>query len=145
MSEVFILFSYCRTKSCILHFSAKVSLEFPWNLAHFPRNTHPAIWCLINLEYNGISFNLINLPTRVCLIFLHCSSTTILQYCVHLYRDLSIVLHSQLDTYLPGSQVYFLSLCRNKYNWPEEIDIVGDIVAVQWRHNYLVSKFSVIM
>ena len=36
VSEVFILFSFCRTKSCILHFSAKVSLEFPWNPAHFP-------------------------------------------------------------------------------------------------------------
>ena len=29
------VFSLCRTKSCIIHFSAKVSLEFPWNLAHF--------------------------------------------------------------------------------------------------------------
>ena len=68
-----ILFSLCRTKSCILHFSAKVSLEFPWNLAHTSRNTHPAIWCLTKLEYNGMSFNLIR--TSLCLIFLHCSST----------------------------------------------------------------------
>ena len=25
----------------------------------FSRNTHPAIWCLTKLEYNGMSFNLI--------------------------------------------------------------------------------------
>ena len=35
-----------------------------------------------------------------------------------------------------GSQVYFLSFCRNTYNWPEEIDVAGDIVAGQWGHNY---------
>ena len=34
--------------------------------------------------------------------------------------------------HLPGSHVYFLSFFRNKYNWPEEIDVVGDIVAGQW-------------
>ena len=34
--------------------------------------------------------------------------------------------------HLPGSQRYFLSFCRDKYNWSEEIDVVGDIVAGQW-------------
>ena len=27
--------------------------------------------------------------------------------------------------------MYFLSFYRNKYNWPEEIDVAGDIVAGQ--------------
>ena len=30
----------------------------------FSRNTHPAIWCLTKLEYNGMSFNLIS--QQVC-------------------------------------------------------------------------------
>ena len=39
VSEVFILFSLCRTKSCILHFSAKVSLEFPGTLHIFQEHS----------------------------------------------------------------------------------------------------------
>ena len=29
-----------------------------------------------------------------------------------------------------------LSFCRDKYNWPEEIDVAGDIVAERCRRNY---------
>ena len=31
--------------------------------------------------------------------------------------------------------VSFFSFCRNKYNWPEETDVAGDIVTGQWGHN----------
>ena len=55
--------------------------------------------------------------------------------------------------HLPGFQVYLLSFflaffCRDKYNWPEEIDIVGDIVwtaETQLLSEELVCKFSIIM
>ena len=60
-------------------------------------------------------------------LFKYRKKLTIFQYCVHLYRDLSIVLHFQLDTSLAFKCIVFLSFCRDKYNWPEEIDIVGDI------------------
>ena len=48
-----------------------------------------------------------------------------------------IVLHSQLDTSLAFKCIFFFfSFCRDKYNWAEEIDVAGDIVAGQWGHNY---------
>ena len=43
------------------------------------------------------------------------------------------MLHSQLDTSLVFKYIFF---CRDKYNWAEEIDVAGDIVAVQWENNY---------
>ena len=150
MSEIFNLFSLCRAKSCILHFSAKVSLEFSWNLAHFSRNTHPAIWCLTKLEYNGMNFNLIS-QRRLCLIFLIVQVQeilTILQYCVHLYRNLSIMLRSQLDTSLAFRFIFFLSFCRDKYNGPEEVRCCriycGWTVETQLSEE-LVCKFSIVM
>ena len=29
----------------------------------------------------------------------------------------------------------FFSFCKDKYNWPEETDVAGDIVTGQWGHN----------
>ena len=118
------LTSLCRSKSCILHFSAKFSLEFPWNPALFSRNTHPAIWCLTKLECNGMSFNLIsqlanksvpNIPPLL--------STGKADHTPVLCTSVLRFKHSVafLTGYLPGFQVYFLSFCRDKYNWPEEI------------------------
>ena len=102
----------------------------------FSRNTHPALWCLTKVEYNGMSFNLIS-QQCLCLIFLHCSSTgktdhtpvlctSVLRF-KHSVAFSSIVLHFQVDTSLAFKCVVFLSFRRDKYNWPEEIDIVRDI------------------
>ena len=59
---------------------------------------------------------------------------TILQYCVHLCYDISIVLHSQMDSL--AFIVFLFFFCRDKYNWAEEIDVAGDIVVGQWENNY---------
>ena len=41
-----------------------------------------------------------------------------------------------MDISLAFKYIFVLfSFCRDKYNWPEEIDVVGDIVAGQWGHN----------
>ena len=43
------------------------------------------------------------------------------------------MLHSQLDTSLVFMYIFFLFFfCRDKYNWAEEIDVVGDIVVGQY-------------
>ena len=120
----------------------------------FSRNTHPAIWCLTKVEYNGMSFNLIS-QQCLCLIFLIVQvqeTLTILQYCIHLYRNLSMVLHSQLDTSLAFRCIFFLSFCRDKYNWPEKIRCCGrylwlnsgDIIirgtGMQIQYNYVLNR-----
>ena len=65
-----------------------------------------------------MSFNLTS--QQVCA---HCSSTGITDntpvLCTSVLRFKRSVAFS--TGHLPGFQVYFLSFCRDKYNWPEEI------------------------
>ena len=61
-----------------------------------------------------------------------------------------MVLHSQLDISLAFKCIFFLSFCRDKYNWPEEIDVVGDILwldtgdrgtGMQIQYNYVLEIY----
>ena len=60
------------------------------------------------------------------------------------------MLHSQLETSLAFKCILFLFssfFCRDKYNWPEEIDVAGDIVVGQGTQlsEELVRKFTIIV
>ena len=139
---MFILFSLCRTKSCILHFSAKVSQEIPLEPCTYFQEHSSCNWCLTKLEYNGMNFNLY-------LIFLHCSSTGKTDHTPVLCTSVLRYKHSvAFSNGLPGFYCVYFFFCRDKYNWPEEIDVCGRYcgwTVTTLLSEELVRKFTIIV